>query len=256
MSRVLLLDADILAYKACSVNQKTFSFGTAINEADTYRAADDMVREYAEEVGGVNDVIVCLTDSDGNFRKAFDTRYYKTQRATQAKPQLLEHCKAYLAEGYTSYWRPRLEADDIMAILACHPDLVPGEKIIVSEDKDLRTVPGKLWNPDRRELGVIDITPLEAAQFHMWQTIVGDTADNVKGAPGVGKNSVYAQDVLELDTAADLWDCVLEAFASRGGTEDDAIHQARMLRMLRHYDYNFRTKKVRLWNPTRLWAEV
>jgi DNA polymerase-1 len=43
------------------------------------------------------------------------------------------------------------------------------------------------------------------------------------------------------------------AYASKGLTEDDAILQARMARILQDGDYNYATKGIRLWNPTCLY---
>ena len=40
------------------------------------------------------------------------------------------------------------------------------------------------------------------------------------------------------------------AYASKGLDEEAAIHQARLARILRDEDWNNKTKRVRLWNPT------
>jgi DNA polymerase-1 len=47
----------------------------------------------------------------------------------------------------------------------------------------------------------------------------------------------------------ELWDIILMAYGSKGLTEDDAILQARMAHILRATSYNFKTKKIRLWQP-------
>jgi DNA polymerase-1 len=99
---------------------------------------------------------------------------------------------------------------------------------------------------------VLEITATEAHQFHMWQTITGDSTDGYPGCPGLGEKSDYALDALELTDPLDMWDNVLEAYASKGLAEDDAILQARLARILHAPDYNFETKGIRLWNPTRL----
>jgi DNA polymerase-1 len=42
---------------------------------------------------------------------------------------------------------------------------------------------------------------------------------------------------------------VVAAFESKGLTEEDALVQARVARICRASDYDFKTKEVKLWNP-------
>ena len=115
----------------------------------------------------------------------------------------------------------------------------------------MRTIPAKIYNPDRPELGVIEVSRLDADRFHCWQTVVGDATDGYPGARGVGKSDPYVQDIIEADHD-ELWDLVVSAFNVVGLTEEDAILQARLARILRPEDFNFKTKKVKLWNPEKL----
>jgi DNA polymerase-1 len=41
----------------------------------------------------------------------------------------------------------------------------------------------------------------------------------------------------------------VEAYAKKNLTADDALVQARVARILRHTDYNFKTKEPILWTP-------
>lgn len=261
--RTLLLDADIFAYIAAAVSEESFDFGTgtavAVYEDEARQAVDLQISELCDTLKA-DTVMVCLTDSV-NWRKEFDPTY-KSNRANAKKPLLLDMVKDYLAHEYRSYIRPRLEADDIMGILATHEKIIKGEKIIVSADKDLRTIPGLVYNPNYPHLGVLEISELDADRFHMWQTICGDSTDGYPGCRGVGpggeyvdgafvqgpRSLDYAHDLITADRG-ELWDIVVEAYASKGQTEDDAIHQARLAHILRAPDYNFKTKGVRLWNP-------
>ena len=266
MNNVLLLDADIVAYMVASRNQHDFDFG----DTGSARVVDhNKAREDIDEIiGGYCDtlkaskVIICLSDPKVNFRKELNPTY-KSNRKSVERPELLEWAKDYMAEEYQSFIRPRLEADDVMGILATSGDqFVSGNKIMVSEDKDMRTIPGQLYNPNQPQLGVIEISELEANQFHMWQTIVGDATDGYSGCPGIGTSGSYTEDdwsygargfgyphaVLEADTE-DLWDIVVEAYASKGFTEEDAILQARMAHILWASSYNFKKKTIRLWQP-------
>ena len=257
--RTILIDADIVAYKASVVNEKTFDFGdTGVGEHLDYDGCihnvDQLIAGYADACKA-DKVLVCLSEPDGskNFRKQLNDTY-KHNRKDVVAPQLLKWIKDYLASEYRSFIRPRLEADDIMGILATSGDrFITGDRIIVSEDKDMRTIPAKIFNPNHAELGIINVSNLDAKRFHMWQTVTGDTTDGYPGCPGIGKGGrfvEFAESILGATSPTELWDLVLMAYASKGFTEDDAIMQARMARILQDGDYNYKTKGIRLWNPT------
>ena len=90
---------------------------------------------------------------------------------------------------------PTLEADDAMGIYATkHPG-----NIIVSPDKDMRQIPGKLYNMDE----VIDITPEDGMQWHYIQTLAGDQTDGYSGVPGIG-SSVQLRCLKSMDTSGAL----------------------------------------------------
>lgn len=246
---VLLCDSDIFAYKFAVANQNDSPFGTWTDAKSAMAGLDDYVAELMEKLKA-DSAIMCLTDPDDNFRNHVMSDYKPRDRSN--RPELLMDLKEYLADEYPSYIRPGLEADDIMGILATHPSLLDdADRIIVSEDKDMRTVPGKLYAPHRESLGVLDITPEDATRFHLWQTIVGDPVDGFGGASGVGKSSVYAGEVLEADMH-ELWDIVLDAYASVGATECDALVNARMAKILTWQHYDFKNKEVILWTPMNL----
>ena len=128
-----------------------------------------------------SNVIICLScpTKEGFRIKVLPT--YKGQRNPSKKPEQLERLKEYLERAYDSYRKPELEADDIMGILSTHPTLVKGKKIIISEDKDMNTIPGYWYNP-RKHKGRAKLVGLqEADRFHMLQTLMGDTVDHYTG---------------------------------------------------------------------------
>lgn len=248
MSRTLLFDSDIFAFQLASSNQTETPWGSYTYDDNAFKLIDARVAAIAEELEAT-DLIMCLTH-DENFR--YDVLpSYKGDRKRTERPELLKPLKEHLAKEYRSYIRPGLEADDIMGILATHPTLIPGEKIIVSEDKDMRTVSAPLYNPRRPELGVIKISEHDAAAFHMWQTICGDSTDGYKGCPGLGDACIYAEDILHCDMD-EMWDEVLMAYCSKGLKEKDALVQAQVAKILTHHLYDFKTKEVRLWTPLNL----
>ena len=67
-----------------------------------------------------------------------------------------------------------------MGIFATHE---PGN-IIVSPDKDMRQIPGKLY--DLKE--TVDITEEEGMRWHLVQTLAGDQTDGYSGVPVLESN--------------------------------------------------------------------
>jgi DNA polymerase-1 len=138
-----------------------------------------------------------------------------------------------------------IEADDVMGILATKPGN-EGRTIIVSDDKDMRSIPGKLWrengDPERE---VIEITEAEADRYHLYQTLVGDQSDNYPGCPGIGPKK--AEGVLKGDNP---WAAIVAAYTKAGLTEEDALVQARVARILRWSDWCHETKQPKLWSPS------
>ena len=263
--RTLLVDADIVAYKFASATEQVFYFDGKDAEPCVDADLDEALKltdEYLDEVAdrlGATEVIVCLTDSS-NFRHMIWPDY-KGNRAGLRKPEHLLDVKEHFRSNYRTYQRPGLEADDCMGILATHPTLVKGEKIILSEDKDMQTIPGLLMNPAKdkepRRIG-----KLEAELFHLWQTVVGDQSDGYPGACFVGPKAPEAQAVLASKSAGEAWQHVLAAFArsfARRGqsgltpaheaVQAAAITQARLARILRAQDWDFNNKRPRLWMP-------
>ena len=81
------------------------------------------------------------------------------------------------------------------------------------------------------------------------QTLTGDQVDNIKGCPTVGK--VKAERILAPHKSSykNMWNAVVETFKKNGLSEKVALQEARMTRILRAEDYNFKTKKPILWSP-------
>lgn len=188
-----------------------------------------------------DEIIVALTD-EVNWRKEVMPTYKGHRR--DRKPIIYRALRSYVDEKYRSYKRPKLEGDDILGILMTHPKIVPGDKIMVSIDKDMKTVPGNLvnWNDPTREIQVI--TEDQANYWHLYQTLTGDTADGYPGCPGIGPKS--AEKILAKDPG---WNSVVAAYAKAGLSEEVALMNARVARICRASDYNFKEMAVRLWAP-------
>ncbi|UYO52513.1 hypothetical protein [Rhodopseudomonas palustris] len=262
-SLTVLIDGDILAYKAACINQKDFDLGDDVTGVDTdpdkaRSDVEDMIDGVADRLGA-SEIIVALTGplgevSGANFRKELYPDY-KGKRGK--KPVLLAHVKEHIRSTYSTKIKEGIEADDTLGILATHPTLIAGKKVVVSIDKDLLQIPGRHFNPDTGEKRMI--SEALGDWYFLMQTLTGDQTDNYPGCPRVGP--VKAKAILEQRPDGPIdpeithtewrWSLIVEAYAKRGLTEDDALVQARLARILRHTDYDFKRKEPILWTPSR-----
>jgi DNA polymerase-1 len=256
---IALIDGDILAYEKAAVAEQRYDWNgdgqptqTLVKEpAEVFAEVDAALRAYGRQLGAQR-VIVCLSD-DANWRKGIYP-LYKSNRLKTVKPLLLKDVKKHMATKHKAYIRPTLEADDVMGILSTHPEILPGEKVIVSEDKDLKTIPGLLFNP-AKDSEPQALSQVEADWWHLFQTLTGDTTDGYPGCPGIGPKR--ARDVVGTldgtpEAYAASWKRIVAAFAKKGHNEQYALTQARIARICRHTDYDYERKEVKLWNPPAL----
>ena len=235
---LLLIDGDIVAYKAAASAETPINWGDGLwtlhcYEQDVAIRLDEQVDKLVNEAP-VQDCIVALSDK-ANYRKEL-APYYKANRKTTRKPMLLQWAKEYLQSKYNTVMYRRLEADDVLGILGT----ANTDTIIWSEDKDLRTVPAKHWIDG----DVVEISEEEADYNFLTQTLVGDATDNYKGCPSVGYKT--AEKILEF---GDGWGAVVRAFISKGLSEEVALENARLARILRNGEYDTDTGEVKLWTP-------
>jgi DNA polymerase-1 len=249
----LLIDADVLAYNAANNEQRVTDWGDGVVsvvmgelEQGVQRVLDT-AEHYRRELKA-DKYVLCLTHPV-QFRKQM-LATYKGNRSV--KPVLVDPIRDMLVEKHKGVRRPLLEGDDVMGIYATHPSLIPGKKIIVSIDKDMAQIPGTLFNPGKQTL--VDISTRDADYLHMMQTLTGDPTDNYKGCPGIGP--VKAEAILfgvspPWGHISEVWPAVVAAYEAKELTEDDALLQARMARILRWTDYDFKRKEPILWEPAR-----
>jgi DNA polymerase-1 len=247
-SRTLLIDGDITLYQiACKVEVATdWGEGMWTLHSDLKQgipAFDTQIEKYIEDLQA-DSVKICLTGR-ANFRKDIFPEY-KLNRVAKRKPLILQALREYVQGKYDCLCENALEADDIMGLYS-QQCTNTDERIIVSIDKDMRTIPCKL-SVDGEE--IINISSQEANYNFALQCLTGDSTDNFSGCPGVGP--AKARQILE---AADnfYWPAIVKAYEKVDLTEDDAIQQARMAYILRlPKDYNFETKEVRKWTPYKI----
>jgi DNA polymerase-1 len=242
--RHLLIDADVLAYKAATAVEVACEWepGHWTWHADEMeaRAAFDAEVEFIMNKLSGDRATLALTDGR-NFRKAI-LPTYKSNRAGNKKPLVLKAIRKWIIEERAGKMKDGLEGDDVLGIMATQSAARTEERIIVSIDKDFKTVPGLFC----RDLeNVVEITVAEADTWHMVQTLTGDPTDGYIGCRGVG--AVKAKRIL--DTSLHMWDDVVATFEKYGFTAGDALIQARVARILRASDYDFKRKEPILWSP-------
>lgn len=253
--RTLLLDGDVIAFILAANAEQRIDWGDEVTTSVTNEAGlKDQIKERIEgflERLNADQVIVCLGQKP-YFRNALWPEY-KAHRSAGWKPKLLDQVKDILASGYKSYARPSLEADDVLGILATHPRLIEGEKVIVTSDKDLKQIRGTHWNPLKPKEPEVSVHEVEGDDFFLFQTLTGDQCDGYPGCPGIGpvkaKKILHPEGGLCYRTIHDLWPEMEKAFMSKGKTAADCLTQARVARILRWTDWDYQRKEVILWNP-------
>lgn len=259
MKRTLLLDVDTIIYVAAGANEYTAQFDEDLwvryGHFDQARAMlDGDIRDLKEKLEA-DVVVMALTSGKNPWRREI-LPTYKSNRKNTMPPLLIGPLRDYVRERYGNHVieRPGLEADDILGILLTSegaPDPVVGERVLCSIDKDMKSIPGLHynWRKDEDDLREpVSVTVEEADRFHMVQTLTGDTTDGYKGCPGVGPKS--AEKILgDSKAVTEMWPKVVSAYEKAGLSAEEALTQARVARICRAADFNFKEKKVIPWAP-------
>ena len=235
----LLIDADFIVYKACAAAESEVDFGDDVilvtsNFDDAYRATERELTKIRNNFGEFSDIILFFSDSK-NFRKQIE-KSYKGHR-NRKKPCGYKRVINALKEKYKVIIKPTLEADDAMGIYATK---FPGN-CIVSPDKDMRQIPGKLYNFDE----VFTVSKEDGAKWHLIQSLAGDQTDGYGGVPGIGVKRATSL----FEEHGYSWKTVLKAFDDKNLTEQEALVNARLARILTADDYDFTKKEPILWSP-------
>jgi DNA polymerase-1 len=237
----LLIDADYIVYKCCAATETEIDFGEDLivvtsNFSEAYSYVERELANIANDLGHFDDSILFFSDST-NFRKSLDPNY-KGHR-NRKKPCGYKRVINKLKEEYHVVVMPTLEADDAIGIYATKEQ----GHIICSPDKDMRQIPGDLYDLSE---GVVTITKEEGDRWHLIQTMAGDQTDGYAGVPTIG---IKRADAILTEKGA-TWQTVLETFLEKGLTEEDALLNARLAKILQVEDYDFTNQTVRPWTPS------
>lgn len=235
MSKVktVLIDGDEICYRtACACEQSlkwdedTWTIHSS--EQDMFQLLESEIKRAMAETNTKEYRIA--VSSPTNFRKEIDPNY-KAHRKSVRKPLGLASCRQYLIDNHLAMFMNDVEADDVIGIWAD-----PEENMIWAIDKDFLTVPCQLLRPS----GYLRISEENADSNLRLQTMMGDKADGFEGVKGFGPATALKW----IQKHGDTWQAVLDAFKSKGLTEEDCTRNARLARILRHYDEKYN------WQPT------
>ena len=277
MTLTLLVDGDINIYQACAVSEKEVVWDEEITTIWSYLDEvtstikadfDCLMRDF-----DADNLVIALSDTNRGriFRRDLWPDYKQNRKYTR-KPLNYWLAVNWVKDNYKTYERPNLEGDDVLGILATSSKIITGEKIVVSLDKDMKTVPCNYYRGGPVD-DIYEVSESDADWWHMLQTLTGDTTDGYPGCPGIGDTSArkLLDDPRRLESyehvfksgprkgkseerwregeSCDVWTAIVDRYARAGLTEEDALVQARCARILRNTDYDFKKKEVRLWSP-------
>lgn len=182
----------------------------------------------------------CYLSGENNFRKTIYPAY-KANRDDKPKPKWLEQLREHMVTNWGATITDGYEADDALGIEqdTGYPtyDIPPEvlDTVVCSIDKDLLQVPGhhynfvkQLWTVQNHWDGLV----------HFYTSVlVGDSVDNIKGCPGIGK--AKAPKILqECQTELELYEACLKhyelAFKSHEEGESQLQLNAKLLWIWRH----------------------
>ena len=237
--KVAILDGDILAYRAA------FFVETEGIEYLEERLNFDIA---SWTPPGVEKIYIALSCSrSDNYRRDYWSQYKAHRDINKHTPEALPEAEQYVRTLGTPLSVPRLEADDLMGMMASS-----GKAIAVTIDKDLRSVPGWHWNPDKEEAPVLVDEALADRNFYT-QWLTGDSTDNV---PGIWKLGPKKAAALLDSTPPQNWPALVLATYEQKKDKDGnnynldyAISQAICVRILRDGEYNKEDKTIRVYQP-------
>lgn len=255
MTPTLLVDGDQFLYKATAALETEIRWDEQnhvlySNAEEAWDVFEGSIKKLCETLG--SDKVYLAFTGSRNFRKEVYPPYKAARKAVR-KPLCYGRLYERAQEAYTCKSVDGLEADDLMGIWATSGKFK--NPIIVSDDKDMQTIPCALYRQD--ELSEVDRSA--ADYYWLFQTLTGDTTDGYPGCPGVGK--VKAEKLLgefwTLDENNEwsefltepAWEAVVRTYEAAGLTYDDALTQARVARILRASDWDSKKKEPILWKP-------
>ena len=228
---LLLIDADYFFYRAATSGEyeMEYSEDLTVIAGDFKKGKSQVKYEFKQlcERFDTDNILLTFTAPD-NFRKDVDPDY-KGNR-TKRKPCGYLKLKNWGLETYPSIQKPRLEADDVMGILATNGSL--DNFVLISPDKDMAQIPCRIYDLKTEYTQ----TARAAKRLLFKQTLTGDSTDGYKGCVGIGPKR--ADQILDKVKDENYWPAVVSAYEEAEMTEADALRNYYLARILQADDYD------------------
>lgn len=231
-----LTDGDVICYRA--------AYATTDKPAyEAFDVVDQLMSHIISETVHfeTDDCFKVYLTGKGNHRYNIAvTAEYKGNRKAKPKPENLQPARDYITQNYNTFITTGCEADDAIAMATVGQP--PENTVIVSSDKDFKTIP--CWLFDFTKSTWHYSTEEMALKFFYTQVLTGDSADNIKGLYKIGPKKAEA--ILEgCTTEEELFNAVLKAYQEHPETKDNAlvrlIESGQLLHLQRY--------KGELWCP-------
>lgn len=223
-AKYLWFDADTLIY-LCSLVDARLDLPLECAEIVLQNAMDEFKRNAEKNLGHEVVILSCLSASYTFRHQVMED--YKGNRKDKWRPPLLNHYRQTFRDMFPTVEWGLHEADDIVATLHYN---IPGH-VCCSSDKDLKQVPGTLYNPQKETVEDIDHNTFMHWRLYQW--LVGDTADGYKGCYLIGdvkaerlltkwlKENTQLEDII--DEVMELYDTQNKKAIAKGKDPQDPI---------------------------------
>ena len=246
MSKYLVIDGDVFLYRFSYANQFKIRWSDECSSevVRPFEMARDQMEAFIVRLlrrVDCDDYILALSHPL-DFRFKVDAAYQSNRKGREA-PIHKEALLDYIKEEHPWVMRDWLEGDDILGLMQTEQ---PGRVVMATIDKDLKQIPGTLYNWSHNT--VDEISPAVADMFFFTQVLMGDNTDGIKGIPDVGpkKAQAYLNGYFG-KSPEKIWKHVLEVYEQHGLTAEYALQQARLVRILRRGEYDYDRRRPILW---------
>jgi 5'-3' exonuclease len=253
--KIALFDADFFKYHATYKRFKEIEsdkqegrFPIFEKELPILRIVKSMLATYLLKIK--DPIIFCFSGSSKNtFRAhcAVEKEYKGNRNKTEDKYDYdgkmndIFTLMKFIKENYMSLLFEDLEADDIVAVLQDE------NTYIISQDKDLKQVPGFHYNFGNNTIE--EVTKDQSMYNLMFQMIKGDTTDNIAGIPGAGEKKAIT--VLSEVRPPKYISRVLFEYQSKFGLmegTDRFVESWNLIKMRMNRGVHFRSKYHRMFD--------
>lgn len=232
-----LIDSDSLIYKYAAIHQEVIEWDeettTIITDLDRARAG------LAENIAAIMEATdatsyLMVLSPKKTFRHDVLPSYKSNRKPPKYPLELLRPLREYAMDTWDTHTPTYVEADDY-CVWKMYDE--PDEWVLCHIDKDLNQAPGSHYNYNKLE--AYRVEQEEADLLFYTQILTGDTSDGYKGCPGIGpKKAEKILQPLDLSNEQEIWEAIVATYEEKELTEEDALVQARVARMLRPSEYN------------------